>query len=290
MDWLPVVSVFGLSIAVLVLGYTVIVLADRSKRQHGPSAGGPSREEHLEASQDDSTAAEATGQFPLMPQMGFQHPRKAFRDAFRNGDTQSAVAILPELERILGSDNPDYLVSAGALAAVGAQIDLQPLLAAIDSNDVSDETLFQFIVSSTVQYYVSTDQEQKGLDRTEEVLKRYVHDASRSKEFRANVANQLQMLYFGVGKTDNALDAVRLAIDLSPEEPNYYFNLSIIYEKRENLRQAIEAIERCMEMEGDPPDPDHIFQAWDLYHQIGNGQKMKAMRDQLSTVGHQPQP
>ena len=290
MDWLPVVSVFGLSIAVLVLGYISTVLAARSKPQHDPSAGGPSREEHLEASQDDSTAAEATGRFPLMPQMGFQHPRKAFRDAFRNGDTQSAVAILPELERILGSDNPDYLVSAGALAAVGAQIDLQPLLAAIDSNDVSDETLFQFIVSSTVQYYVSTDQEQKGLDRTEEVLKRYVHDASRSKEFRANLANQLQMLYFGVGKTDNALDAVRLAIDLSPEEPNYYFNLSIIYEKRENLRQAIEAIERCMEMEGDPPDPDHIFQAWDLYHQIGNGQKMKAMRDQLSTVGHQPQP
>ena len=290
MNWLPVVSVVGLIIAVLALGCTVIVLAAWSKRQHGPSAGGPSRQEHSEASQDGSTAAEATGRFPSISQIGFRHPRKAFRDAFMNGDTQSAIAILPELVRILGSNNPEYLVSAGALAAVGAQIDLQPLLAAIDSNDVSDETLFQFIVSSTVQYYVSTDQEQEGLDRTKEVLNRHIHDTSRSKEFRAGMANQLQMLYLGVGETDNALDAVRLAIELSPGEPSYYFNLSIIYEKRENLEQAIEAIERCMEMKVDVPDPDHIFQAWNLYRQIGNGQKMKAMRDLLSAIGHQHRP
>ena len=205
-----------------------------------------------------------------------------------NGDTQSAIAVLPELRQMLGPENEEYLLSAGALAAVGAKIDLQPLLNAVDSDEISDETVLRTIIESVVQYYVSTDQEQEGLDRTKGVLERYIHDASRSKEFRAAIANQLQMLYLGVEETDYALGAINLAIELSPEDPSYYFNLSAIYEKRVDLEKAVEAIERCMEMAADAPD--HLIQAWDLYRKIGNEEKEKAMRNRLHAVGYRSRP
>ena len=206
-------------------------------------------------------------------------------DAFREGDTQSAIAILPELARVLGPKNPRYLMSAGALAAVGESIGLQPLLDAIDSDDISDESTLQIVLGSTVQYYVCTDREQDGLNKMKEVLERHIHDESRSKEFRAYVANQLQMLYLGAGETDNAQNSVNLAIKFLPKEPSYYFNLSIIHEMDKNLDQAIQAIEYCMEMKGDPPDHDHIWQALDLYRQTGNEEKMKAMQDRLTEGG-----
>ena len=58
MDWLPVMS--GLTIAVLVLGVTV--LAVRSKGEHGP--GRQSRQERLDASQDGSTMAKEVASVP----------------------------------------------------------------------------------------------------------------------------------------------------------------------------------------------------------------------------------
>ena len=188
----------------------------------------------------------------------------------------------------MGPENEEYLLSAGALAAVGARIDIQPLLNAVDSDGISDETVLRTIIESVVQYYVSTDQEREGLDRTKGVLERHVHDASRSKEFRAAIANQLQMLYLGVEETGDALGAINLAIELSPENPSYYFNLSTIYEKRVDLEKAVEAIERCMEMAADVPD--HLIQAWDLYRKIGNEEKEKAMRNRLDAVGYRPRP
>ena len=289
MDWLPVVSVIGLSVAVLVLGWTVSVLTARSKRKHGPSEGRQLRQEHLGPSQRGSTIAKEIDRPASVHSIGFRNPRMAFMDAFMKGDTQFAIAILPELRRMLGSENQEYLLSAGALAAVGAQIDLQPLLSAIESNDISDETVLQAIIVSVVQHYVSLDREQEGLDRTKEVLERYIHDVSRSKGFRAAIANQLQMLYLGVEEIDNALGAINLAIELSPDDPSYYFNLSTIYEKREDLEKAIKAIERCMDATADAPDPVHLIQAWDLYRKLGNEEKVKAMRNRLDAVGYRGQ-
>lgn len=289
MDWLLVALVSGLSFAVLVLGWTVIILTARSKRQQGPPAVEQAPQQHLHVSKDDSARVKGTGPIPPMPQIGFRNPRKVFRDAFINGDTQSATAILPELARMLGPDNYEYLICAGALAAVGEQIGLQPLLNAINSNDVADESVFKSVLTSAVQYYVSTDHEREGLSKIKEALEQYVYDACRPKEFRAHIANQLQMLYFGAGRTNDALKAANLAIELDPKESSYYFNLSTIYEKLKEIERAIEAIERCMEMGADALDPDHLLQAWDLYRQIGYEQKMKAVRNRLDALGRQLQ-
>ena len=77
--------------------------------------------------------------------------------------------------------------------------------------------------------------------------------------------------YFGAGKTGDALSSIKLAIQLGPEEPSYYFNLSVIHKKIEDFVQAIEAIKHCMKLnENTPPDRDHLFQAWGLYRQTGD--------------------
>ena len=284
MNWLPI-AVLGLTFAVLVLGLTVIMMAVRNRRRQSPPVGDQTRQEHLDSSGGGSTRANEPGPFLPMPQVGFRNPRRTFYDAFRNGDTQSAVAILPELARKLGSKHPEYLASASALAAVGEPDGLQPLLDAIDSDDISDESILQIVLMGTVQYYVSIDREQEGLHTMKEVLDRHIHDESRTRKFRSYMANQLQMLYLGAGETDNALSSVNLAIELLPGEPSYYFNLSIIHERQENLEQAVQSIERCMEMKGDPPDRDHLYQAGDLYRQIGDEKKMKAMQERLGAGG-----
>ena len=288
MDWLPIASVIGLIIAVVVLGWTVVTLAVRNKRQQGPAIREQTRQEQLDASKDGSIRVKEAGPIPAQHQVGFRSPRQVFKEAFMSGNTQSAITILPELKRTLGDENPEYLLSASVLAAAGEKVDLQSLLNAISSNAISDESVLQAIITGTVQYYVSTGNEQDGLEKTKDILDRHVFDKSRPQEFRSYIANQLQMLYFGAGDTDNALKAVNLAIKLLPEEPSYYFNLSIIYEKRGDLGRAIEAIECSIEKQGDPPDADHLCQARDLYRQTGNEKKMKATQDRLGAVRRQP--
>ncbi len=288
MDWLPIASVIGLTVAVVVLGWTVVTQAVWNKRQQGPSMGEQVQQEQLDASKDGSIRVKETGSLPTQHQVGFRSPKQAFREAYMSGNTQFAIAVLPELKRVLGAKHPEYLLSASVLAAAGEQVDLQSLLDAITSNAVSDESVLQAVITGTVQHYVSTNNEQDGLEKTKDVLDLHVLDTSRSQEFRAHIANQLNMLYFGAGDTDNALKEVNLAIKLFPEEPSYYFNLSLIHERRENLRQAIEAIECCIEKRGDPPDVDHLYQAWDLYRQTGNERKMKATQDRIDAVRRQP--
>ena len=287
MDWLPIASVIGLIIAVVVLGWTVVTQAARDKRQQGPFMGEQVQQEQFDASKDGSIRVKETGSPSAQHQVGFRSPRQAFREAYMSGNTQSATAVLPELKRVLGAKHPEYLLSASVLAEVGEQVDLQSLLDAITSNTISDESVLQSVITGMVQHYVSTGNEQDGLEKTKDVLDLHVFDTSRSQEFRAYVANQLQMLYYGVGDMDNALKEANMAIKLDPEEPSYYFNLSLIYERRKDMKRAIEAIECCIEKKGDPPDVDHLYQAWDLYRQTGNERKMKATQDRLDAVRRQ---
>ena len=284
MDWLLVMSLVGLMVAVLALGGTVVALVAWIKRQQMSSEKEQTRQDQLDAPKEDLMGA---GEVDVLPKAfrGFQNPRQAFKEAFRKGDVQAATVALPDLKRVLGPEHPEYLLSAGALACAGEQSALQPLLDVIDSNSVRDEDILTIILSGIVQYYVSTDCEHDGLIRVEENFKRYVNDESSSSKFRSHIANQLSMLYVGAEKIDDALVYVKLAIELVGDEPAYHFNLSILYEKRNELEQAIGAIGRCMDMSGSTPDPDHLFQAWDLHRQVGDREKMATFRSLIDRSG-----
>lgn len=290
MDWLSAAAVIGLSIAVPALAWTVTVLAVRSRREHGQSDGGGSPQGNSDPSQEGPSKASEPSPPPSKPPIGFASARVTFKSAFINGDTQAAIAVLPELERTLGRTSSGYLLSVSLLAGVGEQVDVQPLLDAINSNDASDEPALSALIGGTVQHFVLTDREKDGLDAIGDALERYVHDVPLSKAPRAFIANQLQMLYFGVGQTDKALELINLAIELTPEQPSYYFNLSTIHEERGALEEAVKAIERCVELGKDTPDQDHLFQAWDLYRQRGDEQKMMMMRARLDVAKTVPKP
>ena len=281
--WWLIVLVNVLSIIVLALGWIVYVQA---KRQQDQPKGKRASQEHLDASIGDSKEVNETIPLPSTSPIGFPNPRLAFRDAFVKRDTQSATAILPDLERQLGAKNPEYLVAAATLASVGEDVGVLPLLKVIESNDVSDvsDEAVQVILAGAVQYYVSKDREQDGLKKMEGVLKRQVHNESRPDKVRAFIANQLGMLHFGAKRMTDALETIELATRLASNEPSYYFNLSLIYEKRDDLRKAIEAIKHCLEISTNAPDRDHLFQAWDLYRQTGDQEMMNEMRNRLEKV------
>lgn len=285
----------GLSIAVLALGVAVVVLAVGNRREHGQAQRGGSQQEHVDTQQADLPAARERSPLPsptptagLSPSstlpIGFQNPRKVFRDAFMRGDAESAIAALPDLKRTLGPESHEYLLSVSVLAGAGEEVDPQPLLEVIHSNAVSDESVLQAVIRGAVQYYVFLDRERECLDKIEQALEGIVNDTSRPEDFRAGVANQLQMLYYGVGDMERALDVVTLAIELSPEEPNYYFNLSTIHEKDGDLTRAIAAIERCIELGENAPDRDHFVQAWDLYRQNGDRENERLMERRIDAV------
>lgn len=289
MDWLPVAAVIGLSTAVVVLAWTVVALVTRNTRERDQAQRG--QQERLDAPQTDITRAKDARRLPSRslsePPIGFRNPRRVFTEAFVNGDTPSAIAVLPDLERALGSQSTTYLLAVSLLAAAGEQVDLQPLLDAINSDTISDESVLTPIIIGAVQNYVSTDREREGLDQIKESLERNAYDEARPANLRAAIANQLQMLYFGAGDTKAALEFITLAIKLSPDEPHYYYNLSMIHEQSLDLPRAIAAIERCMELGKETPDDqDHLFQAWDLYRQNDDREKMEKMQNRLDADTH----
>lgn len=278
MDLINLVSVVGLTIAVLVLGWTVV----GARRGTRTPAKEQAKEERLEVPSDRSGTEGAAGGHSAVHPVGFQNPRRRFRDAFMRGDTESAIEILPALERVLGPTHSEYLMSAGTLAAAGERRALAPLLRALDANAVPNGPELRFVLASAVQNYVSTDREREGLDRLKAILMPYVDDGTQPDEFRAYVANQLAMLYFGAEETDSALRTLKVAVSLGSSEPSYYYNLSVVHEHRGEIAEAVSAVERCIEE--NTSDRDHLLHALGLFRQVGNVELVDEVERRLETA------
>ena len=201
------------------------------------------------------------------------------------GDTEAATSRLSELADMLGHRNPGFLRSAGYLAAAGRREALRYLLDAIQSGEgIGDDGLLRSLVASTVQYYTSTDREAEGIEAIEGIIRKEAHDESKPDESRAYFANQLQMLYYGANRTDDALKTIQYVIELSPENSSYYFNKSLILEQLEELEDAVEAIEKCMEFQTDGDNERHLRQALDLYRKLGYFEKIEATESALRSL------
>lgn len=155
------------------------------------------------------------------------------------------------------------------------------LLDALQSGEeLDDDELLQSVVASTVQYYLSTDREPDGLNELEDVIKGHAYDKTKSERTRAFIANQLQMLYFGSNRVADARSIINYVIELSPSDPSYYYNKSLILEQLGELDDAVRAIEKCMELDIHD-DKQHLLQALDLYGQIEDEEKMRATEVKL---------
>ena len=227
----------------------------------------------------DATPIQATS---IVTPIGFENPRRAFHNAFVSGNTEAAIALLPELEDMLGGRRKrGFLLAASVLASAGRKEALPCLLDALQSGEeFNDDQLLQNLVASTVQYYVSTDRELDGLGVLEDIIKGYAYDKTKSEETRAFIANQLQMLYFGSSREADALETIDYVIELAPNDASYYFNKSLILEKIGKLEDAIRAIEKCIDLDTHD-DRGHLLQALDLYRKAENAEKTKATEAKL---------
>ena len=218
---------------------------------------------------------------------GFQNPKQAFQEAFLRGDIATVVSLLPRMKKILGPANEGFLAAAKALAFAGEESGLDSLIEAVEAHSSEmDEDTLKSALNGISQFYVSVDREKEGLSRIGELFQKFLDDDSYSLSFRGHAANQLQILHHGAEEHVQALECAKKAISLEPAEPSYQFNLSIVYEKLNMLKESEDAIEECMRLgrEAGMVDADHLFQAWDIYRQRKSTTKMNDAFQRLSAV------
>ena len=280
MNWLMPVLTFALGLSIS----AALFFWRQAARRHGDSERTPTEPVQVEGSVDTAKRAiGAVGQAPSH-RFGFENPRKTFTDAFRKGDVESAIAQLPALRDVLGEHDPAFLLSAGVLASVGRKDGLPFLLSSIRSEqEFDDEDVLQNVIASAVQYYVTTDREEEGLNEIGELIRKRAYDESRSGEVRAYIANQLQMLYYGSGRLDEALRTIEYVIENAPEDASYYFNRSFVLEGLGRLDEAVRDIEKCVDLDASD-DEDHLYRSVHLYAKTGDIVKMKAVEEKLKNL------
>lgn len=99
----------------------------------------------------------------------------------------------------------------------------------------------------------------------------------------AQIYNQLNRLYHGVSILQDddaylqkALTCLRKAIALDPTKSSYRYNTAMLL-KNTDLEGAREAIEKCLELDGDKHDADHLVLAYKIYRQLGDPRSAEVM-------------
>ena len=90
-----------------------------------------------------------------------------------------------------------------------------------------------------------------------------LQEESLPNEVAASFRNQLQRLLYGMGRYEEALEVAEEVIRLNPNEPSFFFNASLIYEKLGQLRRSAAMVDQFMEL--GTSDDDHLHQAVEIY-------------------------
>ena len=122
-------------------------------------------------------------------------------------------------------------------------------------------------------------------------------EISRLKELvpgeaeRASVLNQENRICYGMYQTlkaqgkesegylSRAIDALHEAISLEPDEAAYYFNLAVCFYSTEQIENAKDVIEKCLELNTE--DYDHLVLAYKIYRTIGDQDKCTEINKKL---------
>jgi len=108
-------------------------------------------------------------------------------------------------------------------------------------------------------------------------------EESEDPSLVAQIYNQLNRLYHGVSLLNDddsymqkALTSLRKAIALDPHKGSYRYNLAMLL-KNSDLEGAREAIEKCLELDGDKHDADHLVLAYKIFRQLGDPRSSEVM-------------
>lgn len=141
-----------------------------------------------------------------------------------------------------------------------------------------------------ISYASRRDKEPEILDLAENISTHLLLNADEEETADvAQIYNQLNRLYHGVSvlKQDDsylqkALTALRKAISYMPEKATFRYNLAMLL-RGNDPEGAKEAIDKCLELDGDQKDADHLVLAYKIYRQLEDPRASEIM-DALEKV------
>ena len=225
-------------------------------------------------------------------------PRDKFKYALMQKNIPMAEEAMGQLQYRMEKLNfYDQVVEQ--VAALGSNIAGEMMIAEAGEFFDSDMTFKQKIeyLACLVTYANQTDKEEQIFDIAESafhILEKQTD--GEDPKIVIQLYNQQNRLYFGLfANTRNpdwmtrAVAALKKAIAISPSDFLYY-NLSTCYYSYANSTQdsdamldAKEAIEKCLSLDGDEVDKDHLSLACKIYANLGDP-KYDDMLDQLQQI------
>jgi tetratricopeptide (TPR) repeat protein len=213
----------------------------------------------------------------------FANPREQFQLAMVSGDLIAASTLLPRIRQLLG-DTEEVLLGAVLLTQAGYSVaaDLLQQVLESDAAALEDEELRMRVVGSVVHNYGMRDREHEALERLGPILHRIAEDVKLTPETQCFYLNQLQKLYYGVGKFETALELSEKVVEIAPAEPSYWFNLSLVYEKLGLEKKCLESVTKLLSL--DSSDDDHLHQAVRVFSRNGRRKEARAAYEKLKVV------
>ena len=190
-----------------------------------------------------------------------------------------------------------YDIVVEATAGLGSRMAGKMLIDKVDWFMIQSVSLKKKIeyLGSLVSYLNRTDQEIAYRKSIEDVASRLIDE---HEEAKPSVYNQLNRLYYGIYQTNKdiqfvemALDNLKKAIAISPDDASYHYNLATCYnalaqdskddvEKQKNYKLAAESVSRSIELDGDDQDADHLSLGCRIMYQLNDNR----WRDYLASL------
>jgi tetratricopeptide (TPR) repeat protein len=188
-------------------------------------------------------------------------------EAIASGDITTARNCLQRLEQLLGLGE-DLAFYSGLLAQAGDAdaADILKRILTTNRTVLSDEVL-KSALSNLVSFYVLTDREKEGLEVLKPIIEELLMTEEMPPETEAFYLNQTQKLRYGCREYELALKDAERCIELNPNEPAYFFNLSLIYQRLNLAAKAVEMVDRYMKLPN--PSDSGLSHAVELYAEVG---------------------
>ena len=215
-----------------------------------------------------------------------EDPQEVLRLALRQRNIPLAEKAMDQLRYSRPVHNwLDQVVEvvAGLGSIKAGDILLEHLEAFMDSSASTFKEKVEY-VSYLVTNLNKTDRESSHLDLLERTTEYLLASApADADEERVTLQNQMNRLYYGIYTNthdgqwlDKALESLNKALAMSDNDyPFLYFNLAMTERRRNkpgDLESARRHILKCLEINGDENDPDHIEEACEIFHLLGDPQ------------------
>jgi len=196
-------------------------------------------------------------------------PRQAFQQALEQGDLDAIAALLPRMRRI-NMHSFEYQMGANILAINGYEAGAIALEEIIDDPSTEIQDL-KHAVGGLVRFHDLRDTTADYLSRRGDFLAGMAEDTERFPEpaDRAFFANQLGMARDHADEPDLAIECYQRATNLHPSELAFWVNMSMTYEKADNIAAAVDTVDRYMKLPKASSKVSAVAQAIDVYLKAG---------------------